>query len=855
MPSHSTGTGDMPINECENCHNRLERMRSAAVNTDRILMKSVGVGYQSIREVGHISEATSDVYVSKLSPKSRDQAVSAADNDVSSYQQESSTVKTVTTSAGQSLGNEKGGNVVIERTIIRGGAGGGGAGVMTDVQRLSGTSDDFEARLGRISSKNVTTEEMMLGGEETSTTGFDREVTITSSSRSKSMGSSGLHGRSVIVERDGAAGSSHGGAVVIEESHESIRGRPMQIVRHIETSYVGGHPVNKTSRVVVHGKEDQHQAEAFHEFQESSSSGQTSLGTLSLDGMGMTESSSSGQTSSGKLSLGGMGGMTESSSSGQTSSGTLSLGGMGGMTESSSSGQTSSGKLSVGGMSGMTESSSSGQTLSGTLSLGGMGGMTESSSSCQTSSGTLSLGGMGGMTESSSSGQTSLGTLSLDGMGMTRHLTQGFALNEGHVQSGNVEYTSSIQPRTKGRKVVITETRIERKLTGRPGRTVTTTTTTTESSDNNGALRSIMKQPGNELGDLKTKKEISFSEDVIGGYVSTSSDDDDVQEHAREGDGEQAEDGGSESEGSQSSISFDEGSYDGRAGKIVYSCKDDEAIAQGVPGARMYEENITESYELDAEVASSCQIYAQWLDDSTQITTKQLNSALALIQHEWFKVSSTKTSNPATVEGFLTCLNDFSSELMQHVVNLADANGNTALHYAVSHCNMEIVNLLLDTQSIDVNKQNKAGYTAIMLASLAQVTTDRQREIISKMFSMGDVNARASQAGQTALMLAVSHGRQNMVQMLLEAGAKVNMQDEDGSTALMCASEHGHTDIVKMLLGQPDCDPTIQDNDGSTALSIAMEAGHRDIGVLLYAHVNFKQGSPETEMELSGYNM
>ena len=64
-------------------------------------------------------------------------------------------------------------------------------------------------------------------------------------------------------------------------------------------------------------------------------------------------------------------------------------------------------------------------------------------------------------------------------------------------------------------------------------------------------------------------------------------------------------------------------------------------------------------------------------------------------------------------------------------------------------------------------------------------------------------------------MLAVSHGRQDMVQMLLEATANVNMRDEDGSTALMCASEHGHTDIVKMLLGQPDCDPTIQDNVSS----------------------------------------
>ena len=47
--------------------------------------------------------------------------------------------------------------------------------------------------------------------------------------------------------------------------------------------------------------------------------------------------------------------------------------------------------------------------------------------------------------------------------------------------------------------------------------------------------------------------------------------------------------------------------------------------------------------------------------------------------------------------------------------------GNTALHYAVSHCKMDVVNLLLDTGSIDVNKQNKAGYTAVMLAALTQV--------------------------------------------------------------------------------------------------------------------------------------
>ena len=72
---------------------------------------------------------------------------------------------------------------------------------------------------------------------------------------------------------------------------------------------------------------------------------------------------------------------------------------------------------------------------------------------------------------------------------------------------------------------------------------------------------------------------------------------------------------------------------------------------------------------------------------------------------------------------------------------------------------------------------------------------------------------RASpQAGQTALMLAVSHGRIDMVKGLLACGADVNIQDDEGSTALMCASEHGHVEIVKLLLAQPGCNGHLEDN-------------------------------------------
>lgn len=71
------------------------------------------------------------------------------------------------------------------------------------------------------------------------------------------------------------------------------------------------------------------------------------------------------------------------------------------------------------------------------------------------------------------------------------------------------------------------------------------------------------------------------------------------------------------------------------------------------------------------------------------------------------------------------------------------------------------------------------------------------------------------QAGQTALMLAVSHGRMDMVKVLLASGSEVNIQDDEGSTALMCASEHGHDEIVRLLLAQPGCDATLSDNVSS----------------------------------------
>ncbi|KAF5276654.1 hypothetical protein FQA39_LY06458 [Lamprigera yunnana] len=231
----------------------------------------------------------------------------------------------------------------------------------------------------------------------------------------------------------------------------------------------------------------------------------------------------------------------------------------------------------------------------------------------------------------------------------------------------------------------------------------------------------------------------------------------------------------------------------------------------------------------------------------TKNLKNQLKNAINIIQQEWFKMSSLINANPLDVEDYLDGFEDISSDLLHYIVNMVDVSGNTAMHYAVSHGNFDVVSILLDSKVCDINQPNKAGYTSVMLVSLAEVCSPTHANVVRRLFQLADVNIRAKQHGQTALMLAVSHGRLDMVQMLLEAGADINIQDEDGSTALMCASEHGHIDIVKHFLSQPDCDSTIMDVDGSTALKIAMEAGHRHIGVLLYAHERNLHSAPKVK--------
>merc|ERR1719295_2508386 len=278
-----------------------------------------------------------------------------------------------------------------------------------------------------------------------------------------------------------------------------------------------------------------------------------------------------------------------------------------------------------------------------------------------------------------------------------------------------------------------------------------------------------------------------------------------------------------------------------------------KASSYPLPGSALFApiDDNRKKAEPSKEMKGALKVLNDSLSRGASRPNAQVTNAVNIIQQEWFKTSSTKQSNPLDVEDYLESIEEMSRELLDQVVNLADVNGNTALHYSVSHGNFDVVSILLDSKVANANILNKAGYTCTMLVSLALISSETHRAIVKKLFSISDLNLRASQHGQTALMLAVSHGRLDMVQLLTEAGADLNIRDEDGSTALMCAAEHGHMEIVKLLMHHPDINISAKDNDGLTALSVAMEAGHRDIGVLLYANMSFSRGtSPYSSMRM-----
>ena len=84
----------------------------------------------------------------------------------------------------------------------------------------------------------------------------------------------------------------------------------------------------------------------------------------------------------------------------------------------------------------------------------------------------------------------------------------------------------------------------------------------------------------------------------------------------------------------------------------------------------------------------------------------------------------------------------------------------------------------------------------------------------------------------TALMIASQEGKSNIVKYLLQAGAKLSWKGDDGMTSLHLAAQNGHLEVVHAILNQNNKQRkfiNMQDEGGWTPLVWACENRHEEI--------------------------
>ena len=184
------------------------------------------------------------------------------------------------------------------------------------------------------------------------------------------------------------------------------------------------------------------------------------------------------------------------------------------------------------------------------------------------------------------------------------------------------------------------------------------------------------------------------------------------------------------------------------------------------------------------------------------------------------------------------------------------------LHFAARYGSMKVMNKILEQKSLNLNLQDRYGYSALMLAAKCG-----NMEVFKVLLFAGASISIRNSKGQNAYMLvdksghkdgceriivdailgdalrdaefkalhfAAKRGNSEALAYLLKQGSPINAWDDDGFTPLMLSVKEGHTEACKLLLSfGADC--YLVNSRGEMALSLARSSGGNIVveGILL----------------------
>ncbi|KAK3596501.1 hypothetical protein CHS0354_007407 [Potamilus streckersoni] len=173
----------------------------------------------------------------------------------------------------------------------------------------------------------------------------------------------------------------------------------------------------------------------------------------------------------------------------------------------------------------------------------------------------------------------------------------------------------------------------------------------------------------------------------------------------------------------------------------------------------------------------------------------------------------------------------------------------TAVHKAIERGDPEILDILLSSKKIKVNKTSPRNETALHLAVLIG------RKFVSTLLSAGaDPNIVFNQT--TCLMHAVSSQDEETTKQLLDHGANVRAKDKNGHEAILYASRTLCANLYRLLL-DAGADPNAIDSSGFPLLVNCASRGNYEIVKTIVEHgadVNLTNSVQYSPLHMAAWN-
>jgi len=177
-------------------------------------------------------------------------------------------------------------------------------------------------------------------------------------------------------------------------------------------------------------------------------------------------------------------------------------------------------------------------------------------------------------------------------------------------------------------------------------------------------------------------------------------------------------------------------------------------------------------------------------------------------------------------------------------VNAKDNNGHTALHFAAIYGYKDVIDLLLASKAALDNIHDAAAVGALEAVKLL-------------LGQNPDLVMSKDSEGKTPLHYAVLNGHKDVVELLLNYKADINVKDKDGYTPLYEAAKGGHKEVAELLLTKK-ADVNAKDNKGYSPLHEAVVADDKSVVELLLlnkADVNaIDTNNRQTPLHLAAWN-